>query len=205
MEGGRGLLHGQSGWIFLSPTINWLGKGPDEGKPVTIWAVWMLTPTQCWLEGKPVSSWLQVNPFQNLSSLKSGAIKQRIKTHWSSAVPLKGEGIKLGLLHIAFSMHCSRHKAGTDEDAGEISWKSSLSISEWKRISSETCPLLPLPRILQLYLNLQMSRGEVAADFHRAGFAASQTTPRCRGGSGGFLLLPPQLNQGPPGELKSHV
>lgn len=39
-----------------------------------------------------------MNLFQNLSSLK----KQVKKTDWSSAAPLKGEGIKLGLLHIFF-------------------------------------------------------------------------------------------------------
>ena len=49
-----------------------------------------------------------------------GSYKQGKKTHWSSAAPLKGKGIKLGLLHIVFSIHRSRQKAGTEEDAGEI-------------------------------------------------------------------------------------
>lgn len=49
-----------------------------------------------------------------------------------------------------------------EEDAGEINWKSSLgSVSKHMRISSDPCS--------QLYLSLQMSRGEVAVDFHRAG------------------------------------
>lgn len=52
--------------------------------------------------------------------------KHRKKTHWSSAAPLKGEGIKLGLLCIVLSIHCSRHKAAAAEDAGEINLKSSL-------------------------------------------------------------------------------
>lgn len=73
------------------------------------------------------------------------------------------------------------------------------------RISSETSLLPPLPMISQLYLNPQVLRGEVAVNFHGAGVAASQTTPRCQGGSGGFLLLVLQFKWGPPGELKSHV
>lgn len=83
-----------------------------------------------------------------------------------------------------------------------MSW---LLTSKQTRISSETSPLPPLPRISQLYLNLQTSRGEVAVDFHGAGVAASQIALCFQGRSGGFLLLPLQLKQGPPGELKSHV
>lgn len=101
----------KNGWIPLPPTGNWLGKRPGEGKPVTIWAVWIATPTRCWLENKPASSWLQGNLLQNLPSLK-WELKARWKTPWSSAAPLKGGGIKTGLLGMFgfFLIHGSRQK-----------------------------------------------------------------------------------------------
>jgi len=61
--------------------------------------------------GEPLSK-----PF--ITEMRS--YKQGKKIHWSSAEPLKGGGIRLGLLFIVFSMHRSRHKAGTEEDAEEI-------------------------------------------------------------------------------------
>lgn len=101
-----------------------LGKGPDEGKPVTIWAVRIATPAHCWLENKPASSWIFFRTFHHWSE----ELQARWKTPWSLGAPLKGGGIKVGLLgtFFFFLIHHSRHKAGTEEDAGEINWKSLL-------------------------------------------------------------------------------
>lgn len=51
---------------------------------------------------------------------ETGSYKQGKKTPYSSGAPLKGGGIKLGLLCVFVLIHHSRHKAGTEEDAGEI-------------------------------------------------------------------------------------